>query len=127
MTLTYNDIQQEIIKFKKDNGKSNYDVGLEFGISQTTVERILKGQEILSRTRQRLEHLIINREVNMEGLTIDKINTLQAENYRLRKELEKANKALLQAENQYNKVVKQNKELQKAYNELEEMYSIGVE
>ena len=50
----------------------------------------------------------------MEGLTIDKINTLQAENYRLRKELEKANKALLQAENQYNKVVEQNKELQKA-------------
>ena len=59
----------------------------------------------------------------MEGLTIDKINTLQAENYRLRKELEKANKALLQAENQYNKVVEQNQELQKAYNELEERLS----
>ena len=77
----------------------------------------------------------------MEGLTIEKINKLQAENDRLRKELESRNKMLLQADaqnkklseqliltqGQYNKVVEQNKELQKAYNELEEMYSIGVE
>lgn len=48
----------------------------------------------------------------MEGLTIDKINVLQSENDRLRSELAKANKALIQAEQQYNKVVQQNKQLQ---------------
>ena len=77
----------------------------------------------------------------MEGLTIEKINTLQAENDRLRAELDSRNKMLLAADvqnkklseqliltqGQYNKVVEQNKELQKAYNELEEMYSIGAE
>lgn len=58
----------------------------------------------------------------MEGLTIEKINNLQAENDRLRAELDSRNKMLLAAEKQYQKVVEQNKELQKAINDLEEMY-----
>lgn len=74
-----------------------------------------------------------------EILTIDKINILQAENDRLRKELESRNQMLMQAhfknkklseellltQSQYNKVVEQNKELQKAYNDLEEIYRLG--
>lgn len=74
----------------------------------------------------------------MEGLTIDKINVLQADNDRLRKELENRNQMLIDAhfqnkklrdellltQQQYNKVVEQNRELQKAYNDLEEMYRI---
>lgn len=60
----------------------------------------------------------------MEGLTIEKINVMQEENDRLRRELAKANKALLQAEQQYKKVVQQNAELQKAYNRLEEIYGL---
>lgn len=51
----------------------------------------------------------------MEGLTIEKINNLQAENDRLRAELDSRNKMLLQAD-------AQNKKLQKAINDLEEMY-----
>lgn len=51
------------------------------------------------------------------SLTIEQINNLQAENAELR------NKLLL-AENQYNKVVEQNKELQKAVKDLEEMYGL---
>ena len=67
----------------------------------------------------------------MEGLTIDKINVLQADNDRLRKELESRNKMLIDAhfqnkklsdellltQQQYNKVVEQNRELQKVINE----------
>lgn len=74
----------------------------------------------------------------MEGLTIDKINVLQADNDRLRKELASRNQMLMDAhfqnkklsdellltQQQYNKVVEQNRELQKAYNDLEEMYRI---
>lgn len=75
----------------------------------------------------------------MEALTIDKINTLKAENDRLRKELQSRNQMLMDAhfqnkklsdqllitQSQYNKVVQQNKELQKAYNDLEQMYDMS--
>lgn len=69
----------------------------------------------------------------MEGLTIDKINVLQADNDRLRKELASRNQMLMDAhfqnkklsdellltQQQYNKVVEQNRELQKAIQENE--------
>lgn len=62
----------------------------------------------------------------MEGLTIEKINELQAENDRLRRELKrrddmlmnahfqnkKISEELMTAQTQYNKVVEQNKQLQ---------------
>lgn len=74
----------------------------------------------------------------MEGLTIEKINVMQAENDRLRRELEarkqmlmdahfqnkKLSDELLTTQQQYKKVVQQNAELQKAYNSLEEIYSL---
>lgn len=50
-------------------------------------------------------------------LSIDEVNNLIDELKRVKQEL-------LLAQNQYNKVVEQNKALQKAYNELEEMYRI---
>lgn len=69
----------------------------------------------------------------MEGLTIDKINVLQADNDRLRKELASRNQMLMDAhfqnkklsdellltQQQYNKVVEQNRELQKVIQENE--------
>lgn len=72
----------------------------------------------------------------MEGLTIDKINVLQAENDRLRKELESRNQMLMQAhfqnkklsdellvtQSQYNKVVEQNKEYNARNMELEKLF-----
>ena len=62
----------------------------------------------------------------MEGLTIEKINVLQAENEKLKQELQTRNQMLMDAhfqnkklsdklllaQQQYNKVVEQNKELQ---------------
>ena len=54
---------------------------------------------------------------NEMSLSIDEINNLEHDLIETRKEL-------LIIQKQYNKVVEQNRELQKAYNKLEEMYSL---
>lgn len=69
--------------------------------------------------------------MNNDFLNISEINVLQADNDRLRKELESRNQMLMDAhfqnkklsdellltQQQYNKVVEQNRELQKVINE----------
>ena len=69
----------------------------------------------------------------MEGLTIEKINELQAENDRVRRELKrrddmlmnahfqnkKISEKLMTAQTQYNKVVEQNKQLQQKIKGME--------
>ena len=52
------------------------------------------------------------------SLTINQINELEAE-------LKKVKQELLLTQNQYNKVVEQNRELQKRIKDLKEMYCIG--
>lgn len=51
------------------------------------------------------------------SLSIDEVNSLEHD-------LNEAKKEIIFIQNQYNKVVEQNKSLQKAYKELEEMYSL---
>ena len=51
-------------------------------------------------------------------LSIEQINELEAE-------LQMVKQELLLAQNQYNRVVEQNRQLQKQIKDLEEMYSLG--
>lgn len=51
------------------------------------------------------------------SLSIDEINNLE-------KDLIEAKKEIILIQNQYNKLVEQNKALQKAYKDLEEMYGL---
>ena len=51
-------------------------------------------------------------------LSIEQINEMEAE-------LQMVKQELLLAQNQYNKVVEQNRQLQKRIKDLEEMYCIG--
>ena len=51
------------------------------------------------------------------SLTIDEVNSLEHD-------LNEVKKEIIRLQNQYNKVVEQNKALQKAYRDLDEMYSL---
>lgn len=51
------------------------------------------------------------------SLSIDEVNSLEHD-------LNEAKKEIVLLQNQYNKVVEQNKALQKAYKELEEIYGL---
>ena len=54
---------------------------------------------------------------NEMSLSIDEVNSLEHD-------LNEAKKEIIFIQNQYNKVVEQNKAFQKAYRDLEEMYGL---
>lgn len=49
------DLRILITKYKEANQMSNYDVGLEIGISQNTVRRFISGEDILPSTLEKIE------------------------------------------------------------------------
>lgn len=99
-----------ITKYKEANQMSNYDVGLEIGISQNTVRRFVLGEDILPSTLEKIEKFFTR---DCEEKT--ELEKLKEENALLKEQLLKKS----ETEQSFQSLLDENKELKEKVKSLE--------
>ena len=97
-----------ITKYKKANQMSNYDVGLEIGISEYTVRRFILGEDILPSTLEKIEKFFTrdcDEKTELEKLKEE--NALLKEELLKKSETEQALQSTIEAIQDANKRINQ--------------------
>ena len=126
-----------ITKYKKANQMSNYDVGLEIGISEYTVRRFILGEDILPSTLEKIEkfftrdcdekteleklkeeNALLKEELLKKSETEQSFQSLLEENERLQSEIRQKKMTIMMNNDHYLTVDENNRKYKSALEEI---------